>query len=298
MTTDRPVKYYSQRMLNPFHGIVNAVEIAGADAVSRDGLHWSLYVQHVDEDGAHYPDIKFGDWSEVDGLKRYPIRYIADYSALDRKGEKLLQTIRALQDELPFPAADCYELWLMDKARLQPMALVGSACGQPENPLQSVSWRAGVTARKSFESNDICESLEALINDQAAAKAQWLLRDGEGAGVVVGTGQTLPVKAFPDLMIRPCWTADRDESLVAAYLRWQAPWLLELQSLGEDIRQQLEIQAVRRAQLVNDRYRNYPQITNRKALNAALVEARLRDAADTGNDGQEDEVIDFFQSGN
>ena len=60
---------YSHRMLNPFHGTVNVVDIGGADAVSRDGVHWALYLQgQVDrelaDDGSPFevalPDIKFG----------------------------------------------------------------------------------------------------------------------------------------------------------------------------------------------------------------------------------------------
>ena len=35
-------RLYSQRMLNRFHGIVNVAEIAGADAVWRDGVDWTL----------------------------------------------------------------------------------------------------------------------------------------------------------------------------------------------------------------------------------------------------------------
>jgi hypothetical protein len=42
-------QYYSQRMLNPYHGLVQVVEIDGADAVSRDGLTWTLYLQGEQE---------------------------------------------------------------------------------------------------------------------------------------------------------------------------------------------------------------------------------------------------------
>ncbi len=72
-------RYFSQRMLNPYHGIVNVVEITGVDAVCRDGVNWMLYIQGVTEierwdDGAErkvsLPDIKFGTWSRTAGLKR------------------------------------------------------------------------------------------------------------------------------------------------------------------------------------------------------------------------------------
>jgi hypothetical protein len=35
---------YSQRLLNPFRGIMNVVEMPDADAVTIDASHWDLYV--------------------------------------------------------------------------------------------------------------------------------------------------------------------------------------------------------------------------------------------------------------
>ncbi|MFN2309497.1 MAG: hypothetical protein ABR553_07145 [Gammaproteobacteria bacterium] len=38
------VHCYSQRLVNPFRGILSVVETEAADAVSSDGLHWALYI--------------------------------------------------------------------------------------------------------------------------------------------------------------------------------------------------------------------------------------------------------------
>ncbi len=70
---------YSQRMLNPFHGVVNVVQVPGADAVSRDGVHWNLYIQGDSEavacaDGSRHqvalPDVKYGSWSAAIPARR------------------------------------------------------------------------------------------------------------------------------------------------------------------------------------------------------------------------------------
>lgn len=64
--------YYSQRMLNPFHGIVNVVEIEGADVVCSDGETWALFVRGTTKvaelpDGSRHevetPEVKYGLWS-------------------------------------------------------------------------------------------------------------------------------------------------------------------------------------------------------------------------------------------
>lgn len=59
-------------MLNPFHGIVNVVEIEGADAVCSDSETWTLFVHGTTEvaelpDGSRHQvetaEVKYGLWS-------------------------------------------------------------------------------------------------------------------------------------------------------------------------------------------------------------------------------------------
>jgi len=47
---------YSQRMLNPFRGVMNVIDTINADAVSTDGKIWTLYLrdsnlQNIANDG-------------------------------------------------------------------------------------------------------------------------------------------------------------------------------------------------------------------------------------------------------
>lgn len=38
------MKCFSERLLSPFRGIANVIDTGEADAVSRDGLNWELYI--------------------------------------------------------------------------------------------------------------------------------------------------------------------------------------------------------------------------------------------------------------
>ena len=159
-TRNMSANHYSQRMLNPFHGIVNVVEIDGADAVSRDGVHWALYIQgEVDlealEDGSTcripLPDIKYGAWSLAGGLKRAPVRYVVDYAWVDALGSWLLEEVKLSADAVPFPLRDRYELWLLDHLQGMPLALLDSACSSDTlSEIASAKWEPGQLAGQEF----------------------------------------------------------------------------------------------------------------------------------------------------
>ena len=158
--SERPC-YYSQRMLNPHHGMVNVVELPGADAVSRDGFSWTLYIQGGIETEEYadgrveipLPVIKFGTWSESTGLRRAPVRYVTDYERLDLVGERLLAAIKAGTDRVPFPQCDRYELWLLDRSDDLPLVLLQSSCDVSDTGrIEATRWRSGQAARDSFHS--------------------------------------------------------------------------------------------------------------------------------------------------
>jgi hypothetical protein len=66
--------------------------------------------------------------------------------------------------------------------------------------------------------------------------------------------------------------------LVADYIRWQAPLLLQLTRLDASTRQKLEILA-RQAPEKVARYHNlYPEIIDQQQINAALVAAVMTQA--------------------
>ena len=56
--------------------------------------------------------------------------------------------------------------------------------------------------------------------------------------------------------------------------------MLALQDTDDEDREQLELDAFKQPMLVHDLYKTYPKIINKKPINAALVEAVLRKAAE------------------
>ena len=313
------VRCYSHRMLNPFHGTVNVVAIEGADAVTRDGVHWSLYIQggvdrELDDQGNAFevelPDIKFGTWSAVVGLRRGPVRSVVDYQWLDALGSQLLEVVKRHAEGLPFPLQDRYELWLLDGQTGLPLVLLDSRCEAPEGPPYPVpDWRPGRRAREGFRTPDgtgqhPSERLARLVRSAAgpSPRAQWFCRDerGDGEGLA-GVGQVarrLPGAEFPELLLRQDWPNAEDEWLVRAFLDWQAPWLLSLQRLGRDSRRVLEQVGCRQALRLAGLYRLYPQIEDRQRVRAALVEAELRRSVGVEEGSTLAVESDFFVSGN
>jgi hypothetical protein len=306
---------YSQRMLNPYHGLVNVVEVPGADAVSRDGLNWTLYIQGGSEaepmeDGSlqqvRLPDIKFGTWSARCGLRRAPVRLVTDYEKLDRAGNRLLKALKDSVHALPFAQRDLWELWLLDRQQGLPLGLLESACHRADRyPDAPRSWTPGQRARATFahpETGDqAAERLARQVND-AAGSVCWFLRaeDGSGREPDAGTAfpRQLPPDAFPELLLREQWPRQAETELVRAYLAWQAPWLLALQHVSRATRARLEAWACRQALLLEELFPTYPEILDPARIRVARVEAALRRSADKGSAAGAPDGSAFFVTGN
>lgn len=288
---------FSERMLNPFHGMASVIAFGNADAVSRDGVNWSLYIlrendREAREDGTiaeiETPDYLYGTWSQKRGLKRGPVRDEVESAELEPIGQRLLAAVREYGSQLPFPARDHYELWLLDEAGA-PLALLDSACSDDAiEPEMCVNWRSGQRAAVGFSCRGEtapAERIATLINSAAGRKplAQWFWRQGgHGQGIAnmglpSGWGERiLPATAFPPLLLRSEWPEAADQALVSAYLEWLAPYLLELPALTTAGRSELEQAAVKQAPVVAARHRLYPETIDRQRITAALVEAQLR----------------------
>ena len=70
----------SQRLLNPYRGIVNCIRYRSAEAVTADGVHRDIYASNESllDEASHGQkiqpsDIRYGKWSAGAGLKRGPI---------------------------------------------------------------------------------------------------------------------------------------------------------------------------------------------------------------------------------
>ncbi|TNF95946.1 MAG: hypothetical protein EP297_11185, partial [Gammaproteobacteria bacterium] len=124
---------YSQRLLNPFRGVMNCIRYQSAEAITTDGLNWDIYVSNdaLLEDleiigHAQTNDVRYGSWSVEKGLRRGPIIPSEDFHQLELMGHVVYEYLLSVHGELPFPFKDNYELWLLDSCQ-QPLALLNSA---------------------------------------------------------------------------------------------------------------------------------------------------------------------------
>ncbi len=283
---------YAQRLLNPFRGVVNVIRYRSAEAVTLDGVHWDIYVANEALGAglagkAQISDIRYGSWSEAGGLKRGPLYPSEDFKRMEVLGQIVYDYLRRHHQDVPFPFRDRFELWLLDEQRW-PLALIHSVLDFEETLGEAPThWRAGFAAEEHFRSaasgpDNSASCLGNYINGRARGW-QWIARneDGSGAGIRGGeggaAGRMYEASMFPArLLFRDRHQAPHRQ-LVADYLNWQAPWLLLLDTLSDETRRELEIQARMRAAEMVKQHRLYPAVVDPAQLKAALVELVLRE---------------------
>ena len=301
------VNCYSQRILNPFRGIMNIISIGGADAVTIDGINWTLYVHDTfgcpTDDPEEFfeiemPDIRFADWSREKGLTRSPLIASYHYNEIQALGNVLLEELQKHADQCPYPFNDHYELWLLEADSDEPLALLNSVCKESEIYLHgNLTWEAGIRCKQELlkelpatenQNTSAGEQLNQIINQRASNKpsAQWFYRnsfnDGKGLnGINLDKkliGRELSPRLFPKLLVQQQWQNKTKASLVESFINWSSPYLLVLDFLRDTQREALEITAKSQALLVDKMYLLYPKIINQKVINTARVEASLRKA--------------------
>lgn len=310
---------YSQRLLNPFRGAMNVIELGNADAVTTDGVEWTLYLregalQGMANDGdmaVEMIDIRFGTWSEKQGLKRAPLLTTMEYDAIQHAGEQLLEVVKRYANKVPFPFRDKYELWLLDKYLDQPLALVDSVCFASDiGRSAQISWTPGLLCQQMFNSGHLQQIsgqgrnilnhgvwLMQQVNDASGSRprVQWFLRNADGSGSVVSSvaigsaaATRIGADSFPDLMLNREWLDNDVVAVVEDFLGWQAPWLLLLDHITDSTRAWLEPMACKHARRLATHKHLYPRVVDCDRINAALIEAMLRSAKEVpadDNDG-------------
>jgi hypothetical protein len=302
---------------------MNIIEHQGAEAVTTDGAHWDIYVRDTNlvEDlaNAHKvqtSDIRYGSWSEKQGLKRGAIYPSDDFKLLEHRGASVYEYLLKHHADIPFPFRDNHELWLLNTTGM-PLALLDSVTREHDIELDvPVDWRAGRECRREFRSNAgmktdqdcittgaAAERLMQLVNARAgrAPAAQWFRRnpDGSGSGLAginlpVGlTTRRLPDSAFAGFFLDLPADDPGQRRLVEDFHAWQAPCLLLLQTLDDSTRARLEQQAVARAAAVERHCRLYPSLVDREAIRAARVEALLR-ANEPASDDEDEAMATYY----
>jgi hypothetical protein len=122
---------YAQRLLNPFRGAINCIRYQSAEAVTRDGLRWDIYVSNdrllegMDTDRrVQISDIRYGSWSLESGLKRGPLYPSDDFKYLEHLGANVYEHLLEVHDRILFAFQDRFEFWLLDRER--------PCCASPE----------------------------------------------------------------------------------------------------------------------------------------------------------------------
>jgi len=319
-----PISCYSQRILNPFRGVMNIISIGGADAVTIDGINWTLYVHDTfdfpTDDPQEFfeiemPDIRFGDWNQNSGLKRSPLIASYHYNEIQAIGNVLLTAVQKHADQLPFASDDNYELWLLDENTSEPLALLNSVCNKSEITLyEDLVWEAGLRCKQEFfidchkTRSRIAagELLNLAINQQAGKKpsAQWFYRNrlnyGKGlSGINLDrklVGRELSARLFPKMLVQQEWQNRDHKALINNFIQWLSPYLLVLDFLHDNQREALEKTARQQALLVEKMHLLYPKIINQQVINAARVEAMMRKANQTKTRNEVAEAIEYIET--
>ena len=131
-------RYYSRRILNPFSGVMQLVELNQARATSMDGLNWRLQIQReifqqpwssLAIPVGHSGEERFfvyGVWSRNEGLARVPIHPGLYAEHVEQAIRDLLEILQGQLPILPFAPADHLECWLLDPKDQMPVALLKS----------------------------------------------------------------------------------------------------------------------------------------------------------------------------
>jgi hypothetical protein len=295
---------YSQRLLNPYRGIINCIRYRSAEAVTADGVQWDIYVSNEalqDKAAAgkyQVSDIRYGKWSAASGLKRGPVFPSADFRAMEELGATVYEHLLMVHEEVPFDFADRFELWLLDTEK-RPLALLDSALSQADIDLeQSIVWTPGLECKRTFTSSvagkqagatatgSVADYLAVYVNNCAGSRsaAQLFERNAAGSGCGLGginvgqalAGRLLPAEEFPVNLLEVMRHDAMHRHLLGDFISWQAPWLLLLPALPPELRRQYEEKARVQATRTAGQYRLYPEIINQAVIDAALVEARIR----------------------
>ena len=297
-------KAFGLRRLNPFNGTLQVFTLDNARALSSNGIKWEIQILSDRPQGlwANIPFTgqqfyTFGIWSRKDGLRQVPLNPLFNTRGLLQAAEAIIERLLPALDRLPFPLSDAYELWLLDEESGLPVALLDSARTPQEPTAKDVRrWIAAEQGDFSFVSAHLSAQglpvndgynprvhasvLEALVRRRGGQNHRrgWFLR--QQSGVIPMEKQTpgLGLDAFPELPITLAWENTEDLALVQDYLAWKAPQLLLLAGLSPRTREWLERLAVKDAQQVERFWRLYPEIHNKKLLNSARVEAKIRNS--------------------
>jgi hypothetical protein len=276
---------------------MQVIAIEHGEAESIDGINWVLYVCH-DDIVSHtgMSEIRYGSWSEHQGLKLSMVRGTDTSSIIEQVGKKLVDAVMKHSAEVPFSLNDRFECWMLSTDH-KPLALIASTDTEAgRRAFASPKWHPGVAAFDSFGSeHGDAKRLEQLINQRAGDRAMtvWLERQQTAQGYcgagVTEVGETIAATELPAGMLLQQWDDASDTALVRDYLAWQAPWLLQLNYFDDAARVRLEELAWKRPILCAQQYRLFAKVIDLQQLKVTRVKARLM-----GYDSKGQSLVETF----
>jgi hypothetical protein len=301
----REISAFSIRRLNPFNGVLQVFSAENARALSGNGVVWEIQVLSDAPQGlwANVPYsgkafYTFGRWTAAGGLQQVPVNPLFNVRDMIESADYLITALAVAADDIPFPAADPYELWLLDEQTLSPVALLMTCRDANEMHHRDIAkWIAAKRGDFTFVSPHLLSRdqpnndgynprvhatiLEAMVRYRAGQhhKRAWYKKRPDGQyAPCAGTEQPQTTSIFPELPVTEEWQDEEEGKLIADYISWKAPQLLQLQGLSPENRERLERIAVLQADVVERLFRLYPEIHNKDLLNRARIEARIRSA--------------------
>lgn len=283
---------YAARRVNPFVGAQHILETSAGRALTVNGLVWELTLPvsvpsskwgALNRDRHEWLNLRYGLWSESDGMVRYPYQSGFDRISAQRQARELVAAVREASSHLPFPFRDRRELWLLDQHTGLPIALLTSIAAQNPSPSPlPKQWKAclgqGTPGQRCFPH---AERLEGLVRRRAGFNLdwRWVERQDDGSGIAQPGGELLDAELFPPFLLTQDWSAPEERQLANDFIAWTAPALLTLQQLSTSNRERLESQLQVQAQSIEHHWRLYPQVVNDDLIKAARVQCRLINAS-------------------
>lgn len=281
-------RYYSVRRMAPFQGTMQVVALDQARAYTADGLAWTVDSPTEQARGGRawgsmeplasgQRFFTYGVWSAQHGIKRVPVNALLG----DQAAHPGLAPLRHCLDTLPalpFPPADHWEHWLMDRDG-QPLALLETRVDSPQQSGGPLRWRATHFSDHGFQS-DVVPAASGTGTFPVRAKdvlEQGVMKRSTNPPRGHWFNRALASDdAFPPLLLREDWPDPTFTRLVQDYFDWLSPLLLTLWQLPTPLRARLEAQAVRHAERLHAVRRLVPEVIDQHRFDAALVEAVLR----------------------
>lgn len=283
------IQCYAVRRMEPFLGVLQAVETGIGRAVSTNGIVWDIELGmpvntgwgSLGEMSHQMAYTRYGLWSADEGLINRPLSPQLEQDVYRDHATHLIQAIATSSDHMPFKLMDQYELWLFEPQNQLPLALLTSSRERPQNLIGCPKYwrcsigREGVPSQLRFpEANE----LEQMVKKRAGFNVyrEWIMRLADGSGVSLSTGTQYQSDTFPPYLISEDWPDAAQTRLINCFIAWIAPSLLTLQNLQPDQRSRLEHCLHVQARSVEHHWHLYPETIDMGLINAARVQCRLQ----------------------